>query len=112
MTPAARVAPCGRRPRRTRIAEPGDFQLPRSSQCSSERDHQSAPAQRIIGGLEHAHDAGAVDAVGVGRYAVLDAVDEVLALAKQRLLFLDAGNLDFAVAIRKLELAERVVILL
>src|SRR5580704_130458 len=111
MTPAARVGPCGRRPRCTRIAGPGDFQLPRSSQCSSERNHQAPPAQRIVGGLEHVYDAGTVDAVSVGRLAALDAVDEMLALAKQRLLFLDARNLDVAVAIRELELAESIVVL-
>src|SRR5579862_2640262 len=98
-TPAARVGPCGRRRRRTRIAEPGDFQLPRSSQCSSERHHQTAATQGIVGGFEYAYDPGAVDAVGVGRLAALDAADEMLALAEQRLFLLDAGNLDVAVAI-------------
>src|SRR5579862_2714181 len=106
MPPAARVGPCGRRLRRQRIAGPGDVQLPRSSHCSSDRHHQAAATQGIVGGFEYAYNPGAVDAVSVGRLAVLDAADEMLALAVQRLLLLDAGNLDVAVAIRELELSE------
>src|SRR5262249_51338664 len=67
---------------------------------------------RNILGVQHADNAQAGVPVGARRGAGADAIGKMFALALERFRFLDARDLDIAVAVGKLKFAESIVVAL
>src|SRR5579885_121737 len=75
-----------------------------------QRDWTPIAPQRLVGGFKHAHHAQPAEPGGERRGSVENAAHEMLAFDLQGLRLLDSRNMDVAVAVRKLELAESVVV--